>query len=418
MKMKRLPQITLMLLAVFAAFTSCKKDEDFQGIESTEFRINYPDGFSSSARFEGEVTLKDRNSGTIYTTEAKDGIATFTYIMQGVYDLSVSKTLTAAQFKELAPGLGDDLKNEVVLSGLSLSVNLLTDEDAAKTHEVTLNWAVKGSLVISKIYSNGTKTTAGKTFLNDRYWEIFNNSSETVYLDGLCLAYLWGNTNTAAVTNPFYEQYKDAVFVNTAARFPGSGSEHPLAPGESVVVAQSAANFVTEERPMDIDLTGADFETYYADSDMSQDNTAVPNMEIVYKAIAGARVFGMATMSVILFRATDAEIASMEKLPEPGSSSSNVFLKIPNGIIIDAVQQYKAEDANPVMHAELDASAAVLGREVPVIAERKVAYTATDGRKVLQDTNNSGADFVVSTSVDGTPAFLVPRQYDKPVLNK
>ena len=251
-----------MLLAVFAAFTSCKKDEDFKGIESTEFRINYPDGFSSSARFEGEVTLKDRNSGTIYTTEAKDGIATFTYIMQGVYDLSVSKTLTAAQFKELAPGLGDDLKNEVVLSGLSLSVNLLTDEDAAKTHEVTLNWAVKGSLVISKIYSNGTKTTAGKTFLNDRYWEIFNNSSETVYLDGLCLAYLWGNTNTAAVTNPFYEQYKDAVFVNTAARFPGSGSEHPLAPGESVVVAQSAANFVTEERPMDIDLTGADFETY------------------------------------------------------------------------------------------------------------------------------------------------------------
>ena len=55
MKMKRLPQITLMLLAVFAAFTSCKKDEDFKGIESTEFRINYPDGFSSSARFEGEV---------------------------------------------------------------------------------------------------------------------------------------------------------------------------------------------------------------------------------------------------------------------------------------------------------------------------------------------------------------------------
>lgn len=53
-----------------------------------------------------------------------------------------------------------------------------------------------------------------------------------------------------------------------------------------------------------------------------------------------------------------------------------------------------------------------------MIAERKVAYTATDGRKVLQDTNNSGADFVVSTSVDGTPAFLVPRQYDKPVLNK
>ena len=81
--------------------------------------------------------------------------------------------------------------------------------------------------MISKIYSNGTKTTAGKTFLNDRYWEIFNNSSETVYLDGLCLAYLWGNTNTAAVTNPFYEQYKDAVFVNTAARFPGSGPARP-----------------------------------------------------------------------------------------------------------------------------------------------------------------------------------------------
>ena len=219
-----------MLLAVFAAFTSCKKDEDFKGIESTEFRINYPDGFSSSARFEGEVTLKDRNSGTIYTTEAKDGIATFTYIMQGVYDLSVSKTLTAAQFKELAPGLGDDLKNEVVLSGLSLSVNLLTDEDAAKTHEVTLNWAVKGSLVISKIYSNGTKTTAGKTFLNDRYWEIFNNSSETVYLDGLCLAYLWGNTNTVRMPCSSIRQPVSPARVPNTRSPPVRVSSSPRAP--------------------------------------------------------------------------------------------------------------------------------------------------------------------------------------------
>ena len=272
--------------------------------------------------------------------------------MQGVYDFPC-QNVDSRPVQGTGPGLGDDLKNEVVLERpVAVCQPAHRRGCGQNALEVTLNWAVKGSLVISQIYSNGTKTTAGKNVPSTTgTGRFFNNSSETVYLDGLCLAYLWGNTNTAAVTNPFYEQYKGCRVRQYGSPFPRLGFRTPARPGESVVVAQSAANFVTEERPMDIDLTGADFETYYADSDMSQDNTAVPNMEIVYKAIAGARVFGMATMSVILFRATDAEIASMEKLPEPGSSSSNVFLKIPNGIIIDAVQQYKAEDANPVMHA-------------------------------------------------------------------
>ena len=51
-------------------------------------------------------------------------------------------------------------------------------------------------------------------------------------------------------------------------------------------------------------------------------------------------------MSVIYSGATDAEIASMGSFRSRAVRRQDVFLKIPNGIIIDAVlQPSKAEDA-------------------------------------------------------------------------
>ena len=359
----------------------------------------------------------DRNSGQSYSATADAaGVVTFNGVLQGSYNLTVSQTLSNAEFKEMAPELAGDLKSDIMLSGNLLQINLFSDADAAETREVDLVWAVKSDIVFSKIYGNGTKTTSGGTFINDRYWELFNNSNETVYLDGLCFGYIEGNTMTGAVTNPFYEQYKDALFASAVIRFPGSGSEHPLAPGESVVVAQNAQNYITEERPLSVDLTGADFEAHYPDSDMSTDNPDVPNMEVAYKAIAGARVFGTTNGSYIMFRASDTEIDQMDKVTSPDGGTI-AYLRVPNEMIMDAVQQFLVEDANRVIHEELDASFVLLGTSTPLIAERKISHTEADGRIVLQDTNNSSQDFVVTSYTEGATAdYLQPRQYDKPEL--
>ena len=86
-------------------------------------------------------------------------------------------------------------------------------------------------------------------------------------------------------------------------------------------------------------------------------------------------------------------------------------------MIMDAVQQFLVEDANRVIHEELDASFVLLGRSTPLIAERKISHTEADGRIVLQDTNSSSQDFLVTFYTEGATAdYLQPRQYDKPEL--
>lgn len=414
--MKR--QILYFLTIAVAALTvSCDPSNEFKGYDNVSFKINYPEGFASDAVYSGPATLLDRNSGQSYSATADAaGVVTFNGVLQGSYNLTVSQTLGNAEFRELAPELAGDLKSDIMLSGNLLQINLFSDADAAETREVNLVWTVKSDIVFSKIYGNGTKTTSGSTFINDRYWELFNNSNETVYLDGLCFGYIEGNTMTGAVTNPFYEQYKDALFASAVIRFPGSGTEHPLAPGESVVVAQNAQNYITEERPLSVDLTGADFEAHYPDSDMSTDNPDVTNMEVAYKAIAGARVFGTTNGSYIMFRASAAEIEQMDKVTSPDGGSI-AYLRVPNEMIMDAVQQFLVEDANRVIHEELDASFVLLGRSTPLIAERKISHTEADGRIVLQDTNSSSQDFLVTFYTEGATAdYLQPRQYDKPEL--
>ena len=58
----------------------------------------------------------------------------------------------------------------------------------AEDLEIQLSASVLRSLMISKVYYSGTRDNMDRTYTTDSYVEIFNNSDEVAYLDGMYLA--------------------------------------------------------------------------------------------------------------------------------------------------------------------------------------------------------------------------------------
>lgn len=148
----------------------------------------------------------------------------------------------------------------------------------------------KCHLIFGDIFFNGE--TNGRMMHPDQYFMVVNNGERTEYLDGVCYA-------VTAHGNPWpesewtkYLATKGELPVAGIYQFPGSGKEYPIEPGKYVIVAASALNHHTEDKPNSVDLTGADFEFFFPDVELPDgqggtikitdtDNPDVPNMNII-----------------------------------------------------------------------------------------------------------------------------------------
>ena len=95
----------------------------------------------------------------------------------------------------------------------------------------------------------------------DQFVELYNAGTNTAYLDG---ALLIRGLDTSATR---------------VYRFPGvyGGTLYPIEPGEFKVVAQDAYDFWALDSTS-VDLSNADFETFYSNEEPPGDNPAVPNL--------------------------------------------------------------------------------------------------------------------------------------------
>jgi hypothetical protein len=83
----------------------------------------------------------------------------------------------------------------------------------------------------------------------------------------------------------------------------------------------------------------------------------------------------------------------------PGSTSTTQYVKIPNGIVIDAFEALK--DANSAsfkrIPVALDAGFVFASNTYTSESFRRKTKATINGRRVLQDTNNSATDFELLT---------------------
>lgn len=109
-------------------------------------------------------------------------------------------------------------------------------------------------LLIQEVYYTGTyytRTYSGKDhtipYSEDKYIKIYNPTSKTIYLDNYALAVHVFAPNSRIDLRDEYNFMKTHFGVYTMLLFGGNGTQHPLHPGKSVLVAQKAIDHKAEK---------------------------------------------------------------------------------------------------------------------------------------------------------------------------
>jgi len=389
----------LVILAAVIGLWGCEDDT----VETTDLRVNveYPELYADTHAAGATVELTDmQTQSTTSLTTDSNGSAVFTELAPGTYSLAASLTLSPEEAEEQT-----GIAEEIILAGSASDIMVSGTDPIDVTIELAGGQA--GDLVFKEIYYTGSRTPEGGVYFLDQFYEIYNNSTETVYADGLILA----TTHPAAATQSIegWSDDPDHVYLSSAWRVPGSGEDHPIEPGESIIISQNGTNHREDpngnpETPYAGSI--ADFETFVDREDTRDVNNAgVPNMEMLHHGSMFyflASVFGPAP---VIFRVDDFE--ALERMPQPGSASDFEYIQLPVEYIIDGVEAGRDEESLPFKRLPASVDSGMIWCSGTYVGEsiRRKTSNIIDGRHVLQDTNNSSEDFEVLE----TPT---PRSFD------
>lgn len=390
MKTTKIPILLSLALVLIAG--ACKKRDGGVQTATVQVSVQYPDNYAQPNAGNAEVKLTSKTNGTVASAFTNSsGIATLSDVIPGTYDIAVSKALTAGE--------------AVTLTGISQAITLNASKTDVAVSALTGNTialklagSAAGNLLIKEVYYTGSKTPSGGTYFSDQFVEIYNNSTDVIYLDGLCIADLYGNSgliNTNSLPTSFKSDATNA-YAGNVWRIPGTGKQRPLNPGTSIIIAQDGVNHkeATLNPSSPVDLSTADWETYNERPDnRDADAPGVPNLEKLYFTGGFDWLLTVFGPGVVIFRTDD--FSRLEKVTAPGIASTTEYIKIPNNLVIDAFEGLK--DAGSVsfkrVPVALDAGFVYASDTYTAESFRRKTSTTISGRRVLQDTNNSGSDF-------------------------
>lgn len=256
--------------------------------------------------------------------------------------------------------------------------------------------------------------------LSDTWIELVNNSDEVQYLDQIILMGGMGRQSKAnawqanGMENLYGGNCQSPVYA-----FPGNGTDYPLQPGESVVIANAPMNHTAQGEGFEncADLSKANWEFYGSYNAKDTDYEGVPNMELVVAFFTsqlnwGQNFFGWAGLIAKLPEGvTPAQYAANTEnvMTTPGTTSTLQYLMIPSEYVLDAIDVWEADAEQhyptflPVDDAEgVLGPAAWSGQGV-----RRKVTKIENGRAYYKDTNKSSADFVVGKVVPGAKPTVV-----------
>lgn len=158
------------------------------------------------------------------------------------------------------------LRSGLLLAAIGLTVFTSCRRDGdenGQTSETKID-----HLLIQEVYYGGTyftRTYDGKEYNDaydeDKYIRIYNPTSKTIYLDNYALAAHPFDPCDRIDLKDEYNFIKTHFGVSTIVLFGGSGTQHPLAAGASVVIAKKAINHRTNREKYLVE-NGEDLKNY------------------------------------------------------------------------------------------------------------------------------------------------------------
>ncbi len=404
--MKKIIIVTGILSVIMTAL-SCTREQPLP-VRDLNIQFKLPDNFRSEIKYANREVVFTSSSAVYKFVTGSNGELSIPEIIPDEYSISTNWKMTGAQYKTLITDNEPvEDKATVVLKASLGRKKLFTQED----FELVLDKLILKSLLISKVYYSGTKDNANKNYIVDSYVEIYNNSEDTVYIDGKYLAL------AEAMSPPAYpaKDNPDYIYARQICKFPGDGNDNPVAPGKSIVIAAKNARDHRSSASTSIDLSTADFEVKEADG---MGNPDVKALNILSNSLT-IKFLNLMTgggNAVFIFE-TDEDILEWPQYYAPGKTSGERFRRVPITVVLDGVECLKNNAATgpdinlkrfqSLVDAGFAFTNATTGYTHESI-ERKVS-TTENGRVILKDINNSTEDFVIT--LDPTP-----RKYDKPEL--
>lgn len=358
-------------------------------------------GMTDSAVPGAEVQTQRRQSLQIATAVTDSaGVAVFTGLLTGIYDVAALRLLTPAERALLRPELRD-----VTGFGGGGTVNVVAPQTTVTIPTVL---GRRGSLVISEVWDHAPLLAADNAYASGMYLEVYNNADTIIHLDRKLIGWgpIWGwNTETTpcSETAP-WQLDPDGLWSPMLMRLPGTGRQYPLLPGEAAVIAVDAIDHSAVD-PRLPNLTTARFETV---GPTDVDNPAVPNAEIIVQEFEffGRGILFIGGLTRIYFVADTVDLAAVQRARPDVGNYDELWVRVPHERILDvyAAQATASVTAtvggddfcDPMILAELDSRPGRFFDGHGFYSIIRTSLGVFDGRAMLQRTRTSAADFVRS----------------------
>lgn len=374
-----------------------------------------------------------RNQDTTHCILDATGIGTANLYM-GTYNISIEEKILDASG-------ADSIYISVKMENISVNQNGQEIEGNLSALPANGNGS---NFIFSEIFFNGEQNT-GLMMHPDQYMVIFNPTAEILYADGLSIAV--ANQLTWAPKELWYDQfYPDKVPVPGFITIPGNGTEHPVNPGEKLVIAFTAIDHsaIVEEMEINgeikiigydhaVDLSGADFEIYYGPDANDVDNPEVPNVLLSENGDAyftnpsagkrysvGFSFQPRGYFAPFMFKIENGEKATIEKFiadnsipfyheipatsETPAETIDVKLWAIPTSLILDGVQtsDVPQDIVTRTIPESVDRGKfLVTGCHRQELAIRKPKMVGE--QTFYQDTNNSSDDFIMQKGQNAFP---------------
>lgn len=394
--MKKNVFLSMMLLAASTVFVACSSDDDPFVVENGTVTIEMPINVSDVVLNSFEGTVTNVQSGEVTTLAApvksgEDYVITLPNLTEGKYNLSAKGNISFV--KDGVAGTTDFevSSNDVALNELSTSAKLVVN-----------SFKAEGGFVFSEICTTGTLTPQNKNYNYDAYFVITNNSDVVLYADSLAL--IESQYQSASSGNqpwsPDVRPY--AIPAGAVFMIPGKGTDHPVKPGESIVIANNAMDHRTVNENS-YDLTGADFEVYLDNGGNSMDTDYdTPNLEYIYcytqtiwlPSVQQNRSYAIARMK----ENKETFLANHSETPTYTASTGKLMeskqVQIPNEWVLDAVNLGTEDDFGWFVISETLDAGWVAGRANSKDTTQRgtAVIRKKDSTGKYVDTNNSTND--------------------------
>jgi len=399
--MKRLFLAALCAIACLCSCDEMEKDK----IKTVNVKVTVDESKLDNVKPESyTVTLTNTANAvpTVVTTE--NGIA-MASVVPGVYNVVVSASITEDGFS-------------YSVTGNASAVSFLEENDEVT---VAVQLVKESQLIFKELYYSGCTYKTGEVdnegnestdmYFRDQYYEIYNNSNEVAYADGLCITQLiyadYGYTTIYDFVVPDADA-SDYVFIQDAWQIQGSGTEYPIQPGESIIIAQWAANHKAENLTKGgspVDLSGADFEAIEQGGPLSTGFVITDGPAVNMKFAVNTKSWKMPQWLLscsgtffVIFK-PEGELRQ-DNFLIPTNDDYTQVLEIPIAEVLDAVQAIEKEADIPLIrtNALIDAGYIWLtdsytGKSISrKVAEEKLA----NGSAKYVDTNDTCNDFEIN----------------------